>query len=451
MKKMAFMFTLLALVIPQLTFASWWNPLSWFSTKSTQESISTQESQTINYTTSAVDGRSENKILESKNNNPQTSKFYIKYDNSRLRSCASTTGCDVLGYYEVNQEISISGIKTFSDLAEWVPITTTDGVSGFLNKSVLSEKPVVINKVAEEPLVFYIKNDDTPVHSCASVECDITGYYSAGNRTENYDKVSMANLPNWVKIAEGNGKIGYVYKTEISDIPVESVNPSVGSSGVLTFYIVNDNTPIYSCASAQCNITGYYNAGDSINFKTARTLASLSEWVWIKKTDGSEGYVYHTKFSDKSVGTTKRVVTPKYANKDPATTYSNDKYKEDQLKKMNEELQPLNSEWDAIKKAEKEAGCDVLSFITGQQYETCKSFTDKLGEISRKQSSIQNFYLPDNTVRTTSPTTPTRSNTTCTPRNGGTTLDCSTQSSGQQSTTKTQCYWSDGGTVWNCH
>lgn len=126
------------LVIPNLALASWWNPVSWFNNWSFSGRTETK--------TEVLEKRIQE--LESKlttpTTTPQLTKFYVKYDNARIRSCASIDGCNVVGYYNRTSIVTIKGemILKLNDLPEWVSITTADGITGFISRSVLSETPV---------------------------------------------------------------------------------------------------------------------------------------------------------------------------------------------------------------------------------------------------------------------------------------------------------------------
>lgn len=145
--------TLLALVIfitPSVTFAIWWNPSTWFSridemdfdynNKMNREKQQKKNSDIIpNQTPTSIS----TPIPEIK------TTFYVKYENTRLRKCASTD-CEILGYYKVNDQIISTDSKplTLKDMPEWIMFSLPDGETAYINKSVLSEKPVKVTKNA---------------------------------------------------------------------------------------------------------------------------------------------------------------------------------------------------------------------------------------------------------------------------------------------------------------
>jgi hypothetical protein len=183
MKKYLSLSIALVLIVPSVTFAAWWNPISWFGnwsfsgnpdakTQVLENRINELEKKLSGTATLDVPTITDNADSASTTSEPtyqgllkakqekasairaalgvasstQSTKFYVKYNNSRIRSCASTEGCDVVGYYNKNGEITISGDKPFKlpDLKDWIQISTSNGVSGYISKSVLSEVPVTI-------------------------------------------------------------------------------------------------------------------------------------------------------------------------------------------------------------------------------------------------------------------------------------------------------------------
>ncbi len=129
---------LLALVIPQFALASWWNPASWFNNWSF--SGSTTKTRLLEKRIQ----ESENKISTPATTSVSTT-FYVKYDNSNIRKCPSTD-CDVIGYLKINTDMTVQGDRLYklSDLPEWMNHTNTDGLKGYIGKSILSEKPAEI-------------------------------------------------------------------------------------------------------------------------------------------------------------------------------------------------------------------------------------------------------------------------------------------------------------------
>ncbi len=157
MKKILSLVFVTTLIIPSLAFASWWNPTSWFDNWSFTNKTDTK--------TEILEKRIqelESNLITQKSI-PIITKFYIKYDDSRVRSCAST-GCDAIWYYPQNTEITMQGQATYklSDLAEWIEFTTSNGLKGFINKSILSETPIAVTK--------NIQNDTNSKISDASVK-----------------------------------------------------------------------------------------------------------------------------------------------------------------------------------------------------------------------------------------------------------------------------------------
>lgn len=137
MKKYLTLLIVLVCLVPYLALASWWNPFSWFN----NWSLSNKSEENIQ----ALEKKIEE--LESRLDVSTTTlintKFYVKYDNARIRSCPSTD-CKIAGYYDKTSEITLSDTTPLKldDLPEWVQFISADGIQGFVNKSVLSETPV---------------------------------------------------------------------------------------------------------------------------------------------------------------------------------------------------------------------------------------------------------------------------------------------------------------------
>ncbi len=140
MKKIVILTLAITLMIPNIVFASWWNPLTWFAKQNTPQLVPVSQSEVV-ITTTTTDGRLKKKVEKPSD----TTRFYIKYENSRLRSCPSIE-CDILGNYALNQTVDISNVTSLKDVDEWTSITTEGGLHGFFNKSVLSEAPVELSK-----------------------------------------------------------------------------------------------------------------------------------------------------------------------------------------------------------------------------------------------------------------------------------------------------------------
>lgn len=114
--KISILILLLAIAIPQVVSASWWNPFSWFKNKSPQIQTITEVKTT-----------------------PTSTTLYVKSDNTRIRICASI-GCDILGYYSQNSKVIVSAGYTLDTLSEWVELNFPDGKQGYVHKSTLSDK-----------------------------------------------------------------------------------------------------------------------------------------------------------------------------------------------------------------------------------------------------------------------------------------------------------------------
>lgn len=133
MKKLVL--TFLIFIFPLILNAAWWNPFSW--------GIFNRDKVMLE------------RIMQNKSNNEghyglspvvatTTSRFYVKYDNSRVRECPSTD-CKVLGYFKRNDWFEFEGNVDLNDLANWIEIHPKSGQKdGYLNKTVLSETPVEV-------------------------------------------------------------------------------------------------------------------------------------------------------------------------------------------------------------------------------------------------------------------------------------------------------------------
>ena len=146
------------LVIPQITFAAWWNPLSWFDkTKPVEPTKEENFSELINQLTSKPPIEKPtivtSKIISSDSPVEQkVVRLYVKSDNTRVRSCESTN-CDVLGYYHqnstidiatTNPQVSLSISELLKEQPEWIPLSFSDGKFGYIHKSTLSTVPTKI-------------------------------------------------------------------------------------------------------------------------------------------------------------------------------------------------------------------------------------------------------------------------------------------------------------------
>ena len=117
---------------------------------------------------------------------------------------------------------------------------------------------------------------------------------------------------------------------------------------------------------------------------------------------------------------------------------------EEQAKKLNAELFGAKNQIDSQPIA--------LSFISGQKVAEEKAVALKLQvnsiqqqAIIRKLALLEGIYLPPPIV-----TTPTSPSVQCFWSDGGTVWNCSSNSVGTQTGTYTRCFWSNGGTMWNC-
>ena len=205
MKKYLSVFVLTVLIIPSVTFASWWNPISWFGnwsfsgnpdvkTQVLENRISELEKKLSGTATSdtpitdSADKASAIRTAIEVASSTQSTKFYVKYDNSRIRSCASTDGCDVVGYYNKNGEITISGDRPFklTDLNDWIQINTSNGVNGYISKSVLSETSVTISSP--------VKQDVTTDNSATNSQVNTPIVYNPDSVVvSNDDAISIRN------------------------------------------------------------------------------------------------------------------------------------------------------------------------------------------------------------------------------------------------------------------
>jgi SH3-like domain-containing protein len=146
MKKYLHFLVLLILVLPTITYAAWWNPSTWFTAGDTWYA-ETYDTRPDTKVTTEISGEWKKELAEVQNPQPtstKTTRFYIKSDNTRLRTCASLT-CDIKGYYVKNNYIDVARSDTvqLNDLEEWLEIKEPDGSIGYLNKSVLSDKKIV--------------------------------------------------------------------------------------------------------------------------------------------------------------------------------------------------------------------------------------------------------------------------------------------------------------------
>ncbi len=149
MKKFSILFLVGVLIIPNLTFAAWWNPFSWF--KSAPQVISTPKPQESHFVFGPY-------------------RFYVT-DNANVRACQGV-GCVVVRQISKGSYFDFPGESNYtssSSLPEWVSVSWKDGNSlrsGFINKALLSENPPLTPTVT--------KNKSTPraVETSAQLQQD---------------------------------------------------------------------------------------------------------------------------------------------------------------------------------------------------------------------------------------------------------------------------------------
>jgi len=120
MKKTLLILVAIILIVPNITFASWWNPLSWFEKKA-----------------SPVPTLVANEVIRGEG----FTIFYINTHGSRIRSCASVD-CDVLAHFGLNTEIEVDSDMSYDNLPTWLEITFDDNKQGYIHKSTLSQEPI---------------------------------------------------------------------------------------------------------------------------------------------------------------------------------------------------------------------------------------------------------------------------------------------------------------------
>lgn len=191
----------IVLIIPMVASAAWWNPISWFDTNAK-----------VNVTSES---------LESLQKEPHYAKYYIKYDNSKVRACKSKD-CDVLGYYQTNDSVGILGPQTWNDLEEWVVLQTTEtGQNGFLHKSLLSEVPISKIQPISNDSILNVNKD---IEAAMTWIVDIDGERKKVN--EFLNKIIEADVNGY-----SGGVIDFLeeYKSKITVIRGEIVNRTVSS------------------------------------------------------------------------------------------------------------------------------------------------------------------------------------------------------------------------------
>jgi len=123
---------LLVIFAPHVVSAAWWNPFSWFL----KESTSSQNTASTNVSNQAIE---------------QTTTFYFKTDNVRVRACPSTS-CNIMGYFKTNDWVKVSeSVGTnLESLPEWIEINIPDTGIGYVSKSLLSSKPISAEEITEK-------------------------------------------------------------------------------------------------------------------------------------------------------------------------------------------------------------------------------------------------------------------------------------------------------------
>ncbi len=140
---------LTAWLAPTFVFAAWWNPLSWYIFSSQSQPSATS---------------SEDKIFFN-----QTYTYYLT-QNANVRECKFSS-CKVLKVEIQGTPVEFSGstgYSTISKLPEWVGYAWTENEvskTGYINKSLFSEKPVVRQEGA--PNLSELLRTATPVNDDA--------------------------------------------------------------------------------------------------------------------------------------------------------------------------------------------------------------------------------------------------------------------------------------------
>jgi len=136
MKRSTLPILVIVLLVPNLVFAAWWNPFTWFKQDSNSDKQQVQQTLV--------------KYQEPVNYSQPTSKtFYVQADNTRVHDCASLS-CKVIANYPTNTELTLV-YASATDLPDWVQFTFPDSngatTTGYIKSTMLGENRVVIQKV----------------------------------------------------------------------------------------------------------------------------------------------------------------------------------------------------------------------------------------------------------------------------------------------------------------
>jgi len=139
MKKLL-LILVLAIITPQIAFAAWWNPFSWYIF-SGSSAPNTSQNQELDYI-------SETSQEDVDMGNVHT--YYLRVD-SNVRACPSLS-CEIMKTELKNSTISFSkssGYLSVSDLPDWVRFSWTESGKqkfGYISKRLLASKPVLDNQ-----------------------------------------------------------------------------------------------------------------------------------------------------------------------------------------------------------------------------------------------------------------------------------------------------------------
>jgi hypothetical protein len=67
--------------------------------------------------------------------------FYINKEDAPAKSCGSED-CPDIGYFALNHEVVYKRPAGLANEPEWIKIDFEDGITGYVNKSYLSDKPI---------------------------------------------------------------------------------------------------------------------------------------------------------------------------------------------------------------------------------------------------------------------------------------------------------------------
>ena len=137
--KISIIILLFTIAIPQIVFASWWNPFfvvysKWFNSRSPQIQITTEVKTA-----------------------PTSTIFYVKSNNTRVRLCPSVE-CKIMGYYNQGNTFTLTS-NTHDSLPEWIVFNFANNSSGtstgYIHKSTLSDKPIEKTKPQADSFTPY--------------------------------------------------------------------------------------------------------------------------------------------------------------------------------------------------------------------------------------------------------------------------------------------------------